>query len=84
MSIAIYGLFAIAGLTVAVSMMRTKHFFAVLILTALQGITTLFAVKYVGSFLGVETSINSYTLTLSSIGGIPSVIFLLICGIIFK
>ena len=84
MNTAIYCLFAVAGLAIIVSMIRTKRFFSVLFLTAVQGIITLFAAKYVGGFFGIGPNINAHTLTLSAIGGIPGVIFLFIAATIFK
>lgn len=84
MTTAVYCLFAVVGLAIMVSMMRTKHFFPVLILTALQGIVALFAAKYVGGFFGIGPSINAHTIALSAVGGIPGVIFLFIAGTIFK
>lgn len=84
MNTAVYCLFAVVGLAIMVSMIRTKRFFSVLLLTAMQGLVTLFAAKYVGGFFGIGPSINSHTLALSAVGGIPGVIFLFIAGIIFK
>ncbi len=84
MNTAIYCLFAVAGLAIIASMIRTKRFFSVLFLTAAQGIITLFAAKYVGGFFGIGPNINAHTLTLSAIGGIPGVIFLFLSATIFK
>ncbi len=84
MNTAVYCLFAVVGLAIMVSMIRTKRFFAVLLLTAMQGIVALFAAKYVGGFFGIGPSINAHTLALSAVGGIPGVIFLFIAGTIFK
>lgn len=84
MNTAIYCLFAVAGLAIIASMIRTKRFFSVLFLTAVQGIITLFAAKYIGGFFGIGPNINAHTLTLSAIGGIPGVIFLFIAATIFK
>lgn len=84
MNTAVYCLFAVVGLAIMVSMIRTKRFFSVLLLTVMQGLVALFAAKYVGGFFGIGPSINYHTLALSAVGGIPGVIFLFIAEIIFK
>ena len=81
---AVYFVFGLAGLAVLISMAKTGRFFSALLLTALQGIVALFSADFVGSFIGVNLSVNAFTIALSALGGIPAVIFLLICGTIFR
>lgn len=80
----IYIILGLAGLIVLISMVKTGRFFSALLLTALQGIAALFAADFTGSFIGVNLSINGFTLALSALGGIPAVIFLLISGVLFR
>ena len=81
---ALYFVFGLAGLAVLISMAKTGRFFSALLLTALQGIVALFSADFVGSFIGVNLSVNAFTIVLSALGGIPAVIFLLICGAVFR
>ena len=80
---AVYGLFAVAGLAIIISMIKSKKFFSALIMTALQGIIAVFAANFAGSFFGVHICVNPQTLALSALGGIPGVIFLLLMETFF-
>lgn len=80
---AVYCLFCVAGAAIIISMLKTKKFIPALLLSALQGITALFAADFAGSFFGVNLSVNPQTLVLSGLGGIPAVIFLLVTDIFF-
>ena len=75
---------SVSALAILISFIKSGHFFSSLILSAVQGLTALFAADYIGAFIGVAISINAFTLTLSSLGGIPGVIFLLISSIFFR
>ena len=81
---AVYVVMGIAGLFILISMVRSGRFFSALIITALQGITALFSADFIGSFIGVNLSVNAFTITLSALGGIPAVILLLISGALFR
>ncbi len=81
---AVYVVLGIAGLFILISMVRSGRFFSALIITALQGITALFSADFIGSFIGVNLSVNAFTITLSALGGIPAVILLLISGALFR
>ena len=81
---AVYVVLGIAGLFILISMVRSCRFFSALIITALQGITALFSADFIGSFIGVNLSVNAFTITLSALGGIPAVILLLISGVLFR
>ncbi|MBQ5995251.1 MAG: pro-sigmaK processing inhibitor BofA family protein [Clostridia bacterium] len=75
---------AVSGLAVLISFIKSGHFFSALILSALQGLVALFSVDWIGGFIGVNISINPFTMALSALGGIPGVIFLLVSGIFFR
>lgn len=79
----LYCIFAVAGAAILISMIKTKKFFTALFLSALQGIIAVFAVNAVGGFFGVHINVNTVSLALSALGGIPGVIFLLITDIFF-
>ena len=81
---AVYVVLGIAGLFILISMVRSGRFFSALIITALQGIIALFSADFIGSFIGVNLSVNAFTITLSALGGIPAVILLLISGVLFR
>lgn len=84
MKAAIIVILSVSALAVLISLVKSKHFFVALMLTAIQGLSALFAVDYIGGFIGVNVNINPFTLALSSLGGIPGVSFLLLISIILK
>lgn len=84
MTTAVYCLFLIAGFAILISMIRTKRFIAALIFSCLQGLVALFAANFISDFANMNVSVNPYTLILSAVGGIPGVIFLLMCGVLFR
>lgn len=81
---ALYFVMGLAGLVVLISMAKAGRFFSALLLTALQGVIALFSADFLGSFIGVNLSVNGFTVALSALGGIPAVVFLLICGVLFR
>ncbi len=72
---------AIYILILLLTMIKTKKFFKVIILSALQGICVLFAINLFGEFIQIHIPVNSWTIGISSIGGISGVIMLLLCDI---
>ncbi len=73
--------FSVYAIVILITYLKSKRFFLSLILTALQGICALFAVNVIGQFISVHLPINTYTLGVSSIGGVSGVIMLLLCDI---
>ncbi len=57
---------------------KSRHFFRCLFLSALSGIGSLFAVNVLSQMTGIFIGINEITLTVSALGGIPSVILMLV------
>lgn len=57
---------------------KSKHFFKSVLLTALSGLTGLFAVYVLSWFTPLSLPVNLFTASVSAIGGIPGVIMLLI------
>ena len=66
------------------SMLRTKRFFAALLLSVLQGIVAFFAANFVGGFFGVHIPMNWYSLSVAAVGGTPGVVLLLLLQTIFS
>ena len=72
---------AIYLVVIFIAYFKSKRFFTALLFTALQGICALFAVNLIGKYIAVHIPINSWTLGISSIGGVSGVIMLLLCDI---
>ncbi len=56
---------------------KSRHFFRCLFLSSLSGIGSLFAVNILSQMTGIALGINAVTLSVSALGGIPSVIAML-------
>ena len=68
----------ITGAVIMVSVFaKSHHFFRCLFLSSLSGIGSLFAVSILSRMTGVVLGINAVTLSVSALGGIPSVIAML-------
>ena len=72
-----------SGIVILITMLRTKRFFTMLFLTALQGLAAFFAVNFVGGFFGVHLAMNWGHLGISALGGMPGVILLLLVNTMF-
>lgn len=66
-------------LIIAITMIKTKRFFTVLLLTVLEGVCGLFAVNLLGQYISIHIPVNEWTIGVSSVGGISGVIMLLLC-----
>lgn len=55
-----------------------------LLLTAVSGIGSLFAVNIASALTGASLSVNYITLLISAIGGIPGTVALLLSGIVLS
>lgn len=64
-----------------ISYYKSKRFMTALLITTLQGLCALFAVNLIGKYISVHIPINTYTLGLSSVGGVSGVIMVLLCDI---
>lgn len=74
-------IFFIYALIILITMIKSKHFFATLFLTIIQGICALFAVNLLGQYILIHIPVNGWTLGISSIGGISGVMMMLLCDI---
>ena len=70
---------SVSALIMFTSLVKSGHFFSYIILSALSGIGSLFAVNLLSYLTGVSISLNYITLSVSSAFGIPGVIGLLLC-----
>ena len=60
---------------------KSKHFFKSVLLTALSGLTGLFAVYVISLFTPLSLPVNIFTASVSALGGIPGVIILLVTSV---
>ena len=59
-------------------MVKSKHFFKAIVLSALQGVAALFAVNLLSAATGVTLAVNPVTLTVSAVGSLPGVVAMLV------
>lgn len=59
-------------------MVKSKHFFKALVLSALQGVAALFAVNLLSAATGVTLAVNPVTLVVSAVGSLPGVVAMLV------
>ena len=69
---------AVSSIIVLCTLIKSKHFFSYLILSAISGIGSLFAVNLLSAITGVSIALNYITLGISSLFGISGVIALLL------
>jgi pro-sigmaK processing inhibitor BofA len=72
-------IFTIYFLFIFISMIKSKRFFTVLFLTALQGVCALFAVNLIGQYISIHIPVSGWTIGVSSVGGVSGVIMMLLC-----
>lgn len=63
------------------TMLKTHYLCRCILLSVFQGLTALFAVNFVGEFISVHLPVNWFSLSVGAVGGLPGIIFLLICDI---
>ena len=69
---------AVGAAIVLTVLIKSKRFFSYLILSAISGIGSLFAVNLLSEVTGVSIALNCITLSVSSIFGISGVIALVL------
>ncbi len=72
-------IFAFYIIVIIVAFIKSKRFFTAFLLTALQGVSALFAVNLIGQYIMVHIPVNAWTLGVSSVGGISGVIMMVLC-----
>lgn len=73
---------SLCGVIILFTMIKTRRFFRSLIMSAMQGITALFAVNLIGGFTGLHLSVNLFSFLISCVSGLPGVIFLIVTDLI--
>lgn len=76
-SILFIGAFALSLIIILTVSLKSKHFFKSLFLTAFSGLGCLFAVHLLSHFTALTLPVNTFTLAVSALSGIPGVIALL-------
>ena len=69
---------AVSAVIVFIALIKSGHFIRYLLLSAISGIGSLFAVNLLSSVTGVSIALNYITLGISSVFGISGVIGLLL------
>lgn len=72
-------IFAFYVIVIVISFIKSKRFFTAFLLTAFQGVCSLFAVNLVGQYIAVHIPVNAWTLGVSSVGGVSGVIMMVLC-----
>ncbi|MBE6836282.1 MAG: hypothetical protein E7515_08575 [Ruminococcaceae bacterium] len=79
-----YAFLVLSVTVIIVTVIKTKRFFSATLLSVLQGVGSLFAVNFIGSFIGVHINVNALSLAVSSLFGTSGVIALLFTQLLFR
>lgn len=80
----VYAVFVVSSVIIFFAMYKSGHICKSFFTSLLQGISALFAVNFIGGFINVHLALNLFSIATSIIGGLPGVIFLLVCDTIEK
>lgn len=72
----------LCGLVILVSMLKTHRLFRTMLLSVIQGMTAMLAVNFAGEFTGIHIPLNLFSVSVSAIGGLPGVIFLVVSNLL--
>lgn len=67
-----------SALVICISFLKSGCMIRGMILSIFQGVSALFAVNFIGGFTGLHITVNIFSLAVSSLGGLPGVIFLVV------
>lgn len=70
--------FILAAVVVFIFMFKEKRFVKNILLSSATGISALFAVNFIGSFIALSIPINVFFLIFSALFGLPGVITLVV------
>ncbi len=79
--IIMYTAAAIGAVSILCSHIKSGRFFVGILLSALQGVATLYGVNLIGCLLNVHVNVNAFSLIFSAVTSAPGVILLLIADI---
>ncbi|MBR5233340.1 MAG: pro-sigmaK processing inhibitor BofA family protein [Clostridia bacterium] len=77
-------LMCLCGLVILFTYIKSGRFFRSLFLSVFYGVSALFAVNFIGGFTGLHISVNLFSLLVSSLSGLPGVIFLVVTDLISR
>lgn len=72
----------IAAVLLLFVMLKSRHFVKAVLFSVVSGLAALFAVNFVGNFIGVHIPLNWFSALAGVLGGVPGIIFLLVCEIL--
>ena len=72
----------IAAVLLLFVMLKSRHIVKALLISAVSGLAALFAVNFIGNFIGVHIPFNWFSALSGVLGGVPGMIFLLVCEIL--
>ena len=72
-------IFVTYSIIILITMLRTKRFFTAIFLNIIQGVCGLVAVNLLGQYISIHIPVNSWTIGVSSVGGLSGVIMMLLC-----
>lgn len=78
----ILAFFAFASFLCFIKMIKSKHFFKAIFISALSGIGCIFAVNLLTDFTGINLAVNWFTLSFSALLGPFGSIGLILLGIL--
>lgn len=79
-----YFVLSICAVVIFTACLKSGNFFKSIVLSVFYGISGLFAVNFIGGFTGLHLAINPFSLLVSSISGLPGVIFLVVSDLILR
>lgn len=79
----VIGLFCLAVLFVLFFALRTKKFFKTILTSSLIGVSSVLILHFTSMFTGFTLEITPFTIIFSSIFGMPGVVVIVICKMIF-
>lgn len=79
----ILGFVVISIIIVLFFALRTRHFLKTLSISALIGFSTLLILHFSSSFTGFDLNITPFSITTSCTFGLPGVVAIVICKMIF-
>lgn len=75
-------LLLVCALVIVISYFKSGKLIRSLFLSVFYGLSSLFAVNFIGGFTGLHLSVNVFSLLISCVSGMPGVIFLVVTDLI--
>ena len=84
LKVLLYALAGGGGAAILVSMLRSRRLIRYLLLSAVSGVASLYAVNAIGLLAGIRLAVNGMTLAVSALAGPPGVAAMLIVDAIIN